>query len=82
MPGHLTPDLLAAGLVPDPYRDDNEAALAWVGRSDWTYATDLELEALGPDEHLDLAFDGLDTGMSLGPSNDEHPARVGSRRPT
>ncbi len=61
VPGYVTTDLLAAGLVPDPYLDDNEATLAWIGRSDWTYATDFELEALGPDEHLDLAFDGLDT---------------------
>ena len=35
VPGCVTTDLLAAGLIPDPYLDDNEARLAWIGRTDW-----------------------------------------------
>jgi len=39
VPGVVHVDLLAAGLIADPYLDENEAAAAWVGRTDWTYST-------------------------------------------
>ena len=39
VPGCVHTDLLAAGLIPDPYLDDNESALAWIGLVDWTYRT-------------------------------------------
>ena len=55
-------DLLAAGLIPDPYLDDNEALLAWIGLVDWTYETSFVVTAadLSADRH-ELVFDGLDT---------------------
>ena len=28
---------MRAGLIPDPYLDDNESLLAWIGLVDWTY---------------------------------------------
>ena len=31
VPGVVHLDLMAAGLIPDPYLDDNESALAWIG---------------------------------------------------
>jgi beta-mannosidase len=37
VPGWVHTDLLAAGLVPDPYLDDNEARLGWIGHTDWLY---------------------------------------------
>ena len=60
VPGCVHTDLLAAGLIPDPYLDDNEALLAWIGLVDWTYATSFDW---APDAHErhDLVFDGLDT---------------------
>ncbi|WP_235481164.1 glycoside hydrolase family 2 protein [Agromyces sp. Leaf222] len=60
VPGCVHTDLLAAGLIPDPYLDDNEALLAWIGLVDWTYETSFEW---APDAHErhDLVFDGLDT---------------------
>ena len=60
VPGVVHTDLLAAGLIPDPYLDDNEIALAWIGHADWTYRTAFEH---APDEHErhDLVADGLDT---------------------
>ncbi len=66
VPGVVHLDLLAAGLIPDPYLDDNEALLAWIGLVDWTYRTTFtptaaELAA----ERLELEFDGLDTVASL-----------------
>src|SRR5690242_15346481 len=39
VPGCVHTDLLAAGLIPDPYLDGNEAELAWIGRTDWRYRT-------------------------------------------
>ncbi|MVQ40687.1 glycoside hydrolase family 2 protein [Microbacterium sp. MAH-37] len=60
VPGCVHVDLLAAGLIPDPYLDDNEALLAWIGLVDWTYTTTFEWSPDGHERH-DLVFDGLDT---------------------
>jgi beta-mannosidase len=58
-------DLLAAGLIPDPYLDTNELSLDWIGRAEWIYERDLPrlpaADALAPA----LAFDGLDTVASI-----------------
>lgn len=60
VPGCVHTDLLAAGLIPDPYLDDNEALLAWIGLVDWTYETSFDWAPDGHERH-DLVFDGLDT---------------------
>lgn len=62
VPGVVHLDLLAAQLIPDPYLDDNESALAWIGLVDWTYTTTVAAtpEELAADR-LELVFDGLDT---------------------
>ncbi len=60
IPGCVHTDLLAAGVLPDPYLDSNEDAVAWVGRSAWTYATSLDAVD-GSHERTDLVFEGLDT---------------------
>ncbi|HZU92227.1 MAG TPA: glycoside hydrolase family 2 protein, partial [Microbacterium sp.] len=60
VPGCVHTDLLSAGLIPDPYLDDNEALLAWIGLVDWTYTTRFAWTADGHTRH-DLVFDGLDT---------------------
>jgi beta-mannosidase len=70
VPGVVHLDLLAAGLIPDPYLDGNESALAWIGRTDWTYRTTFRCEGAGDADradradhadHVDLVADGLDT---------------------
>ena len=61
VPGTVHTDLLAAGLIPDPYLDENEAALQWVGRTSWRYATTLAVVPPEDGEHVELVFDGLDT---------------------
>ncbi len=66
VPGCVHTDLMAAGVIPDPYLDGNEAALSWMHDIDWRYATALDpttvaLEAPGPVERVDLIFDGIDT---------------------
>ncbi|MBS1905205.1 MAG: glycoside hydrolase family 2 protein [Actinobacteria bacterium] len=60
VPGCVHTDLLAADLIPDPYLDDNEALLAWIGLADWTYETRFSWTPDGHERH-DLVFDGLDT---------------------
>jgi len=61
VPGDVHTALLAAGLVPDPYLDANESALAWVHGADWEYRRPLRLDPAAVDEHVDLVLDGLDT---------------------
>ncbi|MEU8796445.1 glycoside hydrolase family 2 protein [Spirillospora sp. NPDC048819] len=60
VPGCTHADLLADGLIPDPYLDRNELEVAWVGRADWRYDTALPAVPDGC-ERVDLVFDGLDT---------------------
>ncbi|WP_327190167.1 glycosyl hydrolase 2 galactose-binding domain-containing protein [Streptomyces xinghaiensis] len=65
VPGSAHLDLLAAGLIPDPYLDRAEEELVWAHRTDWRYATTFEAEAARPGERVDLAFDGLDTVATI-----------------
>jgi beta-mannosidase len=62
VPGSAQTDLMAAKIVPDPYKGLNEAKIQWVGLTDWQYRTTLKMtsEQLARD-HVDLVFDGLDT---------------------
>ncbi|MBQ1050765.1 glycoside hydrolase family 2 protein [Micromonospora sp. C51] len=64
LPGCVHTDLLAAGLIPDPYLDDNETALAWIGRTDWAYETTFDRPA-GDHARLDLVCAGLDTVATI-----------------
>ncbi|SMQ62559.1 beta-mannosidase [Devosia lucknowensis] len=64
VPGTMHTDLLAAGLIPDPYLDLNEITLDWIGRCDWRYETCFEWSDAG-DEHVDLVFAGLDTFATI-----------------
>lgn len=61
VPGSVHLDLLAAGLIPDPYLDRVEEELVWAHRTDWRYALAFEAGAAGPGERVDLVFEGLDT---------------------
>lgn len=60
VPGSVHTDLLAAGLIPDPYLDDNERLVAWIGLATWRYRLQFDWTDAGFDR-VDLAFDGLDT---------------------
>ncbi|GGU47780.1 glycoside hydrolase family 2 protein [Streptomyces daghestanicus] len=77
VPGCVHTDLLAAGLIPDPFLGRNEAEVAWVGRRGWTY--ERVLDAGSGQEQTDLVFDGLDTvaeilldGRPLGRTRNMH----------
>ncbi|WP_255949774.1 glycoside hydrolase family 2 protein [Streptomyces odontomachi] len=80
VPGCVHTDLLAAGLIDDPYLDDNETRLTWIGRTDWVYRTTFDWHA-DTDGHdrTDLVFDGLDTiatielnGTAVGTTANQH----------
>jgi beta-mannosidase len=60
VPGCVHTDLLDAALIPDPFLDDNELKVAWVGRTDWTYSRPISWDGPAHDR-IDLVFDGLDT---------------------
>lgn len=60
VPGCVHTDLLAGGLIPDPYLDDHEAGTAWIGLSDWEYTTEFWAPP-GDDQRHELVFEGLDT---------------------
>ncbi|AOS62581.1 glycoside hydrolase family 2 protein [Actinoalloteichus hymeniacidonis] len=61
VPGCVHTDLLAADLIPDPYLDDNESALAWIGRTDWRYETTFEWDETEDYDFVELVCAGLDT---------------------
>jgi beta-mannosidase len=64
VPGCVHLDLLAAGLIPDPYLDENEGELPWIGYVDWRYETTFHVshdELPTGSDRLDLVADGLDT---------------------
>ena len=62
VPGCIHTDLMAAGLLDDPYVGDNELKQFWVGRSDWTYTCRFDVLADVLDApRMELACDGLDT---------------------
>ncbi|GAA3537736.1 glycoside hydrolase family 2 protein [Nonomuraea rosea] len=78
VPGCVHTDLLAAGVIEDPYLDGNEHRLAWIGRTEWTYRT---VFAWSPDqdERTDLVCEGLDTvatiilnGVRVGATANQH----------
>ncbi len=62
VPGVVQTDLLSDGLIPDPFYQDNDTRLQWIGLTDWEYRTTFEADsATMSHEHVDLVFDGLDT---------------------
>ena len=64
VPGCVHLDLLAAGMIPDPYLDANEGELSWIGDVDWRYETTVHVshdERPTGTDRLDLVAEGLDT---------------------
>lgn len=62
VPGTVHTDLMACGMLPDPFIGENERLVQWVDKEDWTYETvfdtDPEIYACN---NIELAFEGLDT---------------------
>jgi beta-mannosidase len=64
-PTNVHLDLIANGLISDPFMGKNELDCQWVGEAIWTYKTTFESPTLSEDGRSGvkavLAFDGLDT---------------------
>lgn len=62
VPGTVHTDLLANGLIPDPFYRDNENKLQWIDRADWEYKTVFDIDSDFIVKNIvELVFDGLDT---------------------
>ena len=66
VPGHVHPDLVRAGVIPDPFWRQSEWGVAWVDEADWTYRTTFTVDAdrlasRGAHGRHFLQFGGLDT---------------------
>jgi beta-mannosidase len=62
VPGTVHTDLLAAGIIPDPYYRDNENRLQWIGKTDWIYQRDFDIPPeFMKHEQIILQCEGLDT---------------------
>ncbi|MFT4109959.1 glycoside hydrolase family 2 protein [Propionicimonas sp.] len=82
VPGVVHTDLLAAGLIADPYLGTAEDDQHWIGQQAWTYRCEFHLDVGAPEltrEHAELLCEGLDTvaevfcnGTSVGRSVNMH----------
>ena len=62
VPGVVQTDLFKDGLIPDPFYQDNDTRLQWIGLTDWEYRTTFQVDAATlAHDHVDLVFEGLDT---------------------
>jgi beta-mannosidase len=64
-PGDTCVALHRAGRLPDPLRDDNEAACAWVEGRTWWWRTTFSAPAAAAHERITLVFEGLDTHATI-----------------
>ena len=78
VPGTVHTDLLAAGLIPDPYLDLNEHEVQWIGHTDARYAIAFDFD-FGRHERVDLVAGSLDTiatlrlnGHQIGQTRNQH----------
>jgi beta-mannosidase len=91
VPGCVHTDLMAAGLLNDPYPGLGEHDQDWVGEQTWTYACVFGVADGGPElsaRNVDLECDGLDTvaevlvnGLPVGRSVNMHRRNVFPIRP-
>lgn len=62
VPGCVHTDLIANGMLEDPFYRDNEAGMQWIGETDWTYRRTFQLtREFTRLKQVILRCDGLDT---------------------
>jgi beta-mannosidase len=72
VPGGVHTDLLALGLIPDPFAGDKEKRVQWVAKADWEYRCQFIVEPdLLDQAHIWLVCDGLDTLATVSLNGDE-----------
>ncbi len=66
VPGCVHLDLLAAGLIPDPFFRDNEVKVQWVENEDWEYRKEIKIPGQMMNKaHVELVAQGLDTFATI-----------------
>jgi beta-mannosidase len=62
VPGTVHTDLMAAGIIVDPFFGINERGVQWGDKEDWIYRTTFDVDAATLARgHIKLVFEGLDT---------------------
>lgn len=61
VPGHVHNDLVAAGVIGDPFFGLQELGCQWVDEAVWIYETEFEYAAIEACPFRELHFEGLDT---------------------
>jgi beta-mannosidase len=62
VPGTVHTDLMAAGVIEDPFFGINEEGMQWIDKEDWEYKTTFDVDGkVFSREHAVLVFEGLDT---------------------
>jgi len=62
VPGTVHTDLMAAGVVPDPFVGRNVDSVQWVEERDWSYERIFEVDdGMLSQQHIDLVLHGVDT---------------------
>ena len=59
VPGCIHTDLMAQGLIPDPFYGTNEDSVQWVGKRIWKYRTTITRDMWEGFEHCDLVLEGV-----------------------
>jgi beta-mannosidase len=66
IPGYAQQDMLAHGLLPDPYHGTNEKAWKETFSQDYTYVCSFEIPgSVIKREHIELVFEGIDTAADI-----------------
>ncbi|MCX6307054.1 MAG: glycoside hydrolase family 2 protein [Bacteroidetes bacterium] len=62
VPGTVHLDLMRNNMIPDPYLQDNESKLQWIGEVGWEYTKTFQYDEKNfAWRHIDLVMKGLDT---------------------
>ncbi len=62
VPGSVHLDLMAAGIIPDPFNECNQELVQWVHETDWVYRKRFQLDPRIPEcDRVYLECEGLDT---------------------
>ena len=62
VPGCVHTDLMANGIIKDPYYGLNESAVQWIDKEDWIYRNTFTVNKREfQKEHHEIQFEGLDT---------------------
>lgn len=59
VPGFVHTDLIANGIIDDPYIGTNEDSVQWIAEQKWTYTYHIERDALPKSDSLWIVFEGL-----------------------